>query len=265
MATKVFTDEFTDVNPMADDTYWLGSDTLGWKGVKFPDTKIYQVDADEIGIRTIADGGAWLNVAAGFGIKSAGAINFLASGDPDDYLSLTTVGNVVTLTATGSSFSFVGAASFSSTLTLAGALFIQGSASYANFQADAATAGATIKYSPTLYLQARYWDGAQSTNWSYEARHIMVTAGATPASYVYQSINSVEGYRMTNTNGTMSHLFTGIVTLTSINVGANQVIGARVVDERADDVVDATYGAEEAGVLDALRDAMIAHGLIASS
>ena len=48
-------------------------------------------------------------------------------------------------------------------------------------------------------------------------------------------------------------------------VAGTQVVGARVVDARADDVVDATYGAEEAGVLDALRDAMITHGLISAS
>ena len=47
--------------------------------------------------------------------------------------------------------------------------------------------------------------------------------------------------------------------------GGTQVVGARVVDARADDVVDSTYGAEEAGVLDALRDAMISHGLISAS
>ena len=44
-----------------------------------------------------------------------------------------------------------------------------------------------------------------------------------------------------------------------------QVVSNRVVDARCDDTVDTTYGAEEAGVLDALRDAMIAHGLIAAA
>lgn len=51
----------------------------------------------------------------------------------------------------------------------------------------------------------------------------------------------------------------------SLEIGLTKVIGARVIDARCDDVVDNTYGAEEAGVLDALRDAMIAHGLIAAS
>uniref|UniRef100_A0A6M3J7E5 Uncharacterized protein n=1 Tax=viral metagenome TaxID=1070528 RepID=A0A6M3J7E5_9ZZZZ len=48
-------------------------------------------------------------------------------------------------------------------------------------------------------------------------------------------------------------------------VSGTQVVGARVVDARCDDVVDSTYGAEEAGVLDALRDAMISHGLISAA
>jgi len=52
---------------------------------------------------------------------------------------------------------------------------------------------------------------------------------------------------------------------TGFKKSGTQVVGARVVDARCDDVVDNTYGAEEAGVLDALRDAMITHGLIAAA
>jgi len=45
-----------------------------------------------------------------------------------------------------------------------------------------------------------------------------------------------------------------------------QVVGSRVVDERADDTVNtSTWDSTTAGVLDALRDAMISHGLIAAS
>jgi len=44
-----------------------------------------------------------------------------------------------------------------------------------------------------------------------------------------------------------------------------QVVGPRVVDARCDDTVDTSWGSAEAGVLDALRDAMIAHGLIAAA
>jgi hypothetical protein len=48
-------------------------------------------------------------------------------------------------------------------------------------------------------------------------------------------------------------------------VDATQVVGNRVIDARADDAVTSTWSATEAGVLDALRDAMITHGLIAAS
>jgi len=50
-----------------------------------------------------------ITVASGVNIDSAGAINFRPSGDVDDYLTVTTVSDVVTLTATGSTFNFVGA------------------------------------------------------------------------------------------------------------------------------------------------------------
>jgi hypothetical protein len=48
-------------------------------------------------------------------------------------------------------------------------------------------------------------------------------------------------------------------------VDSVKVVGARIVDARADDAVTSTWSATEAGVLDALRDAMIAHGLIAAA
>ncbi len=51
-------------------------------------------------------------------IRAKGAINFMASSDVDDYLTITTAADVVTLTATGgSSFNFVGAAEFDAITT----------------------------------------------------------------------------------------------------------------------------------------------------
>jgi hypothetical protein len=41
------------VLPAADDTYWLGSDTLGWKGLKMPDLKAYQLNANTMAIDSI--------------------------------------------------------------------------------------------------------------------------------------------------------------------------------------------------------------------
>jgi len=45
---------------------------------------------------------------------------------------------------------------------------------------------------------------------------------------------------------------------------ANQVVGSRVVDARCDDAIDSGDATTD-GVIDSLRDAMIAHGLIAAS
>ena len=60
---------------------------------------------------------------------------------------------------------------------------------------------------------------------------------------------------------------TGDVHTTDVyKVDDTQVVGPRVVDARADDAInDASWDATTAGVLDALRDAMITHGLIAAA
>ncbi len=51
-------------------------------------------------------------------------------------------------------------------------------------------------------------------------------------------------------------------------VNATQVVGARVIDDRIDDVIEAAFTAlypVASGILDALRDAVIAHGLVAAT
>lgn len=80
--------------------------------------------------------------------------------------------------------------------------------------------------------------------------------------WLYQTIGANQVMTLSGAGALWTDL--SVDTLT-YKVSGTQVVGARVVDARADDVVDATYGAEEAGVLDALRDAMIAHGLIAAA
>jgi hypothetical protein len=54
--------------PLADDSYWLGSTDKGWKGVYFPDLKIYQYDATTLSIGTIT-GGSFLDIS-GDGTKT---------------------------------------------------------------------------------------------------------------------------------------------------------------------------------------------------
>jgi hypothetical protein len=49
--------------PMADDAYWLGSSDKGWKGIYFPDLKLYQYDATTLSIGTIT-GGSFLDISS---------------------------------------------------------------------------------------------------------------------------------------------------------------------------------------------------------
>jgi len=60
---------------------------------------------------------------------------------------------------------------------------------------------------------------------------------------------------------------TGILNIASggtLQVGGTQVVGARVVDARCDDAINSGDATTD-GVIDALRDAMITHGLIAAA
>jgi hypothetical protein len=71
-----------------------------------------------------------------------------------------------------------------------------------------------------------------------------------------------------STTAKVSIPYAGGVTIATgvLKVGTLQVVGARVVDARADDTVNtSTWDSTTAGVLDALRDAMVSHGLIAAA
>ena len=59
---------------------------------------------------------------------------------------------------------------------------------------------------------------------------------------------------------------TGLDITATLAVAGTQVLQARVIDARADDAVSlGAYDATTGGVIDALRDAMITHGLIAAA
>ena len=103
-------------------------------------------------------------------------------------------------------------------------------------------------------------NGAQG---GVEGRMTFLTPNADYSSYVIRL--AITGHLATAVATWSDVTHTGIVLSGALSYGANQVVGARVVDARCDAVVDSTYGAEEAGVLDALRDAMITHGLIAAA
>lgn len=65
---KELTRSGVSISPLGDDTYWLGGvnggDGLGWKGLIFPDLKLYQLDADTLSLENIA-GGTYKNLAMG--------------------------------------------------------------------------------------------------------------------------------------------------------------------------------------------------------
>lgn len=124
----------------------------------------------------------------------------------------------------------------------------------------ASSAGTTTQDSPSIVLKARYWNGSD-TGWDYSIVHDMTAV--TPASTVYHKINDVTVLSFTNTNGTLTSSFgTQALTVGSLYSGVNQVVGARVTDARADDAINSGDATTD-GVIDALRDAMITHGLIA--
>lgn len=61
-----------------------------------------------------------------------------------------------------------------------------------------------------------------------------------------------------------STILAAITSAGYLQIGANQVVGARVIDARCDDAINSGDATTD-GVIDALRDAMIAHGLIAAA
>lgn len=67
-----------------------------------------------------------------------------------------------------------------------------------------ASAGTTLRDSPTINMAAFYWDGGASAGWSYNIAHNMVTAGATPKSQAIHSINGVSILNLVNDNGQTS-------------------------------------------------------------
>jgi glycine cleavage system H lipoate-binding protein len=82
-------------------------------------------------------------------------------------------------------------------------------------------------------------------------------------------IGAVNG-TFTGDVGAVAGDFTGDITAVNadvsgvIKVDSVQVVGPRVIDERADDVANSGDATTD-GLIDALRDAMIAHGLLAAS
>jgi len=119
----------------------------------------------------------------------------------------------------------------------------------------------------TFALAAYSKDTGGTTRGTHSIDFMVESVGAAviTSKYRWQTvINNIWNVAMTLSSAGALWTDASVDTLL-YKVSGTQVVGARVVDARCDDVVDNTYGAEEAGVLDALRDAMISHGLIAAA
>ncbi len=82
--------------------------------------------------------------------------------------------------------------------------------------------------------------------------------------YVNTGAGLVEGIRL---DSNLDVIIAGNTDLASgkvFKVNGTQVVGARVIDARADDALNSGDATTD-GVIDALRDAMITHGLIAAA
>ncbi len=165
-------------------------------------------------------------------------------------------------------------------------------AGYFNFQKARGAVGALELVNASDNLGTfvfRGYDGAAYQN----ACGFSAIAGATPAAndmpgiLLFQttpegSTTMSEALRMTSTQMVLvaKGLYVGSNTGTATDndiiadgtiqcadgyyIGANQVVGARVVDARCDDAINSGDATTD-GVIDALRDAMISHGLIAAA
>lgn len=116
------------------------------------------------------------------------------------------------------------------------------------------------------------WCGADGTNFATLGAKIRAIINGTPEANrmptdleFYTALGTGDddiALKMTLTKAGVLNMETGGV----FGVAGTQVVGARVVDARADDTVSTgAYDATTGGVIDALRDAMISHGLIAAA
>jgi len=109
--------------------------------------------------------------------------------------------------------------------------------------------------SHTLRIYSFHTD---ASNWE----RLSISAAAGVATLAAETLGSGAD----NIDITLTPCGTGNVNITvgTLEVAGTQVVGARVIDARCDDAVNSGDATTD-GVIDALRDAMITHGLIAAA
>jgi len=155
-------------------------------------------------------------------IRAKGAINFMASSDVDDYLTITTASNVVTLTATGSSFNFVGAAEFDG-ITRGGAV-AGGDQAFTGVGDMTFTAGSILKSGST--------NGNTLLIASNDTTFITMTTGAT-------DVCTINAPTMSGT-----WLASGTVTLPAVTLGGTVSLGGQTFNAGATSLEVLTSGGQ---------------------
>lgn len=118
-----------------------------------------------------------------------------------------------------------------------------------SLQCDCATTGTKVDFQllidggPVTRFRPGIADGATAEAYIFDTSTALANAGARIASFEIQTSRKAS----IDVNG-------------AYFVGANQVVGARVVDARIDDAINSGDATTD-GVIDACRDALIAHGL----
>jgi len=112
--------------------------------------------------------------------------------------------------------------------------------------------------------------GKNSTPTSFDYGHLFIkitdpTATSEDSRFDIQLVNAgADNLAMTLSGAGLGWFDVGVNVDEYYQVAGTQVVGARVVDARCDDAINSGDATTD-GVIDALRDAMITHGLIAAA
>jgi len=102
------------------------------------------------------------------------------------------------------------------------------------FWPTGSTAGSTLQDSPTIVLNANYWD-TTNKNWAANIIHNMITAGATPKSRLEFEIQGEDIIRLENDTGVtktyVTSNFTSILQLSAYGNNAAAVAGGLVAGD----------------------------------
>lgn len=255
--------------PPSDDAWDLGTALLEWKdlyidGVAYID-EVQMADNEKIRQGTGLDTDIYFD-GTNQVISSAGALVIKVSGDTDDYFTLSVASNICVLTATGSTLLIP-----SSTVIGASASAPAGDTLFHIWKASAGTVAAnldpfTIENNTvcafTLLCPNDQYDIINFGMPSGSGRGYIVYYGSSYATTAFR-----DHFKFAGAGAGVEYLdlsSAGVSTEAVYMVDGVQVVSNRVIDARCDDAINSGDATTD-GVIDALRDAMVTHGLIAAA